>query len=365
MRIRTGYSFRTAVGHIDEVLDRMIDIGMDTAVITDRFSTFGYRRFRDACKKKNIRPVYGVELGVVESKGQRKPIINYWTFLAKSEIKSVNQLVSKATSGTDKTDSLLLGDAVNAEGVIKIIGERVTYDQMVAIRGAQDCFLALGPSTPKKAVIAARGNNIPLIAVSDNYYPRKEDFEFYRVALGRRASNQTYPTHILSDDEWREAVKYVATTEEIEQAIKNRNEALSCLNADLLNAEMYKPPRPKTLREMCIEGAARTGTDLTDPVYSARLDRELLLIKEKDFEDYFYIVSDIVSWAKERMIVGPGRGSSAGSLVCYLLNITAVDPVKNGLIFERFIDINRGGWSYIGKLKEYGPFPPPSEVDAD
>lgn len=362
MRIRTGFSFRTAVGHLDEILNRLLEIGHTTAVITDRNSTFGYRRFRDACKKKNMRPAYGVELAVIEDFAQKKPILNFWTFLAKSEIKAVNSLIDLATSNTIKDSCIKIEEAASAEGVIKIIGERATYNQLLKCAGHSDIFLAVSPSTPKKTVSAAILNKIPLIAVSDNYFPRKEDLEFYRVALGRRASTQTYATYILSDDEWRGAVKYIVTPEQAEEAIKNRDIALSQLNADLLNAEMYKPPRPKTLREMCEDGAVRLGVNLTDPVYLSRLERELSVIEEKDFADYFYIVADIVNWAKNHMIVGPARGSSCGSLVCYLLNITAVDPIKYDLLFERFIDINRGGWKYSRELKDYGPFPPPTEI---
>jgi DNA polymerase III alpha subunit len=92
---------------------------------------------------------------------------------------------------------------------------------------------------------------------------------------------------------------------------------------------------------MCVAGAKAKNVALTDPVYRERLARELAMIAEKKFEDYFYIVAELVNWAKERMIVGPARGSSCGSLVCYLLNITAVDPIPFGLLFERFIDITR------------------------
>lgn len=341
MRIRTGFSFRTAVGHLDDVLDRLIEIGHQTAVITDRNSTFGYRRFRDECKKKNLRAAYGVELAVIDDFAQKKPILNYWTFLAKSEIKSVNSLVDLATSNTIKDSCIHIDAAIAAKDVIKIIGERATHSQLQKCAGQEDVFLALSPATPIGHVSAAVKNKIPLIAVSDNYFPRKEDLEFYRAALGRRASTQTYQLHIQSDDEWLESVKLFTKPEQAQEALKNRDAVLSRLNADLLNAEMYKPPRPKTLRQMCEEGAVRVGVDLNDPVYSARLDRELGVIEEKDFADYFYIVADIVNWAKDHMIVGPARGSSCGSLVCYLLNITAVDPIPYGLIFERFIDINR------------------------
>jgi DNA-directed DNA polymerase III PolC len=88
-------------------------------------------------------------------------------------------------------------------------------------------------------------------------------------------------------------------------------------------------------------GAVTLGVDLTNQVYSERLSRELSLIADKKFEDYFFIIADLVAWAKPRMVVGPARGSSCGSLVCYLLGITAIDPIPHGLIFERFIDITR------------------------
>jgi len=75
--------------------------------------------------------------------------------------------------------------------------------------------------------------------------------------------------------------------------------------------------------------------------YESRLTRELDMIESKAYESYFIVVAEMIDWAKQRMIVGPARGSSAGSLVCYLMGITEVDPLVHGLIFERFIDVNR------------------------
>ena len=98
--------------------------------------------------------------------------------------------------------------------------------------------------------------------------------------------------------------------------------------------------------ELCCEGAERRGQagvggKLQRSDYVERLEYEINLIKEKDFENYFYLVYDMVNYAKQHMLVGPARGSSAGSLVCYWLGITDVDPIQHGLIFERFIDVNR------------------------
>jgi DNA polymerase III alpha subunit len=75
--------------------------------------------------------------------------------------------------------------------------------------------------------------------------------------------------------------------------------------------------------------------------YEARLQRELGVIREKQFESYFLMVYDLIRWARERMLVGPGRGSSSGSIICYLLGITELDPIEHGLLFERFVDITR------------------------
>jgi len=134
---------------------------------------------------------------------------------------------------------------------------------------------------------------------------------------------------------------------DIDSGSKKADEIAEFCNVSLPKAEMVKPEIKKTLLELCYEGAEKKNVDLKSEVYKARLDRELSLIREKGFEDYFYVVGDLVSWAKERMLVGVGRGSAGGSLVCYLMNITDVDPVKYDLLFERFIDINRNDYPDI------------------
>ena len=115
-----------------------------------------------------------------------------------------------------------------------------------------------------------------------------------------------------------------------------------------------------TLRKLCEMRAVRMGlchweeysnSVLTcvwnDPVYEARFNRELEVIEAKNFAPYFFIVYDLIRFAKSEMLVGPGRGSSAGSLVCYLLGITTVDPIKWDLLFERFLDLNRSDFPDI------------------
>ena len=110
------------------------------------------------------------------------------------------------------------------------------------------------------------------------------------------------------------------------------------INAKLKTATLLTPDKPHTLEEICRAAAPSKGVNLSDPIYAERMSYELKLIADKQFEDYFYIIHDIMKFAREKMICGPARGSSSGSLVCHLLDITTVNPIPFGLIFERFID---------------------------
>ena len=104
----------------------------------------------------------------------------------------------------------------------------------------------------------------------------------------------------------------------------------------------YRKPDDK-LRELALEGLDKRG--LTSDEYIARIDEELSVIKKKRFAPYFLMVQNVVEWAKEQgILVGPGRGSAAGSLVCYSLGITGVDPIEYGLLFFRFIDGGSSKW---------------------
>lgn len=130
-------------------------------------------------------------------------------------------------------------------------------------------------------------------------------------------------------------------------------------NLDLL--PVPKKNALKTLQEMCEKGLEEKG--LTDEKYKIRANEELQVIQDKNFASYFLVVSDMVNWAKQNeILVGPGRGSAAGSLVCYLLGITDVDPIKFDLLFFRFINPERNDFPDIdtdfmdrrrGEVKEY------------
>ncbi len=341
MRIRTGYSFKTAIGHADNVLNRLKSIGWKVAPITDRTSTYGFNRYTKAAKKLDMRVIYGVELGVVTVLGEKKPSPDYWTFIAIDDLYPLHKLIGIATGNPCHKDypSLTYEQAFEAEGLIKIAGSTVQLSECDAKE--PDFFIGLSPSVSKGLYSEATAGKFKWLAVSDNVYTCEEDRELYRVTLGRRASTHSYPQYILSDEEWKKEMSFIADEETMKKAIDNREKMIKKAVATLKKATLLIPKRPKTLRAMCEEGARRIGINLKDKVYGPRLDRELHLIKEKNFEDYFYIIADMVQWAKKRMIVGPARGSSCGSLACYLLDITTIDPLQYDLLFERFIDTTR------------------------
>lgn len=337
MRIRTGYSFRQAVGSLEDVMARIVELGWPIAPIADRASTFGWVRWKKLAEKNGLVPVFGVELAVTDSINAKRPTSDYWTFYALHSIEPINKLVELATSQF-RYEPLLTYDQANAaEGMLKIVGHRSVLGM---VEKQPNLFVSLGPATTKGYIKQATDLGFGLIQSSDNRYPVVDQAALFEVICG--ASTQTYPQHILSDDEWLASVKDNSNEEQ-------RNAATAVMRrwlghkgwAALQKAKLLTPAKRSTLRAMCEVGAAKLGVNLNDPVYSERLTRELDLIAAKDFEDYFYIIADIVQWARERMIVGPARGSSCGSLVCYLLEITTIDPIPYNLIFERFIDINR------------------------
>ena len=336
MRIRTGYSFRSAVGKLPDVFARLKDIEYPFFPITDRASTFGWVRWSNICKENGVKPIFGIEIGVSPEPSAKKPVIDHWTFIADKSIVPINILLETATAQF-RYEPLLTIEQAMAADCIKIVGHKTDVDMIGP--GTPDLFVGLSPSLSTAQFRKANVLGMEFIACSDNVFPSENDLPLYEIICGRNASIQSYPQFILGKQEWQESLARGVTA--CAHAWKNLIEVGNRVSAELKTGTLLVPEKPKTLRQMCIDAAPALGIDLSVPVYAARMEKELNLIARKLFEDYFHIIADIVSWARERMIVGPGRGSSCGSLVCYLLGITTINPVEHGLIFERFIDANR------------------------
>ncbi len=335
-RIRTGFSFRHAVGHVSEVISRIQECGWTHAPITDTASAFGWVKWNKLCLKAGLKPVFGVELGVSAAIHAKKPSIDRWTFIAQGSLQPLSELIRLATAQFRYEPLLTVDQALEVEGVFKVVGHKTPTEHL---RNAPDLFIGLSPSLARGQYRQLKTQGYNFIATSDNRFARDGDSAFYEVLCGRNASTQSYPQWILTDEEWAASIPWAQ--ESLQEALDNRKRVWSHSTATIVPATMLQPEKPISLAELCRQGAERIGCDLSRPEYAARLKRELDLIAEKKFEDYFFIIADVCQWARQRMIVGPARGSSCGSLVCYLLEITTVDPIHYKLLFERFIDINR------------------------
>ena len=172
----------------------------------------------------------------------------------------------------------------------------------------------------------------------------------YLYGADRQMSFRSFDIHLLSYEEMKDAMaKQGIDHEEMFTStieIANKVEDYDIKSGMNLLPVQYRNPGTE-LKKLALEGLKERNLD-TNEEYLARLDEELAIIGEKKFEPYFLVVRNMLNWAKkESIMVGPGRGSSAGSLLCYALGITDIDPIKHGLLFFRFINPERNDFPDI------------------
>jgi len=337
LRNRTEYCFRKAFGPLPAVIAACAG---DAVGIADS-GTWGHVAFSKACKAAGKKPIFGVEISVVEDATDRaRQPSNTMCFLARNNngLKEIYGLVTQSTSKDNfyYFPRLSYSDLFDiSDDVIIFSGTNPVWG-MLPLAKRDTLYIELNPMSGRKSLDFAKAKGFKTVATSDNYYPDVSDKEAYEVLVGRNKTDRTAPMHILNEWSWREAVPWAP-----EEAVQNTYKISEMCNASLPTAKMISFQSEKSLRQLCIEGAPHRDIDLNDEIYAQRLDHELDMIARKDFEDYFFVIADMVAYAKKHMLVGPARGSSAGSLVCYLTGITDVDPIEHNLIFERFIDVTR------------------------
>jgi len=318
LRIRTEYSFGQTFAPIDRVVETLKGIECEAAGIVDN-DTWGHVAFHTKCRAAGIKPLLGVELVVTDLDDQSP---HMW-FLARNvaglqELYRLTSLTFKqpVAGKRGSIPALRRTDVLNmSDNIIKFAGDIVDEAFLNAAGAIADLSPASRVLNLKKTSLG-----LPIVAVGDNAYCLKEDVGTFEFVSGNMKPSAQ---HILTELEHQEEAKRIADM---------------CEDYDLPKAPMVRAKGD--LAKLCRDGIAERNIVWTDE-YEERLNRELTLIHEKDFESYFILVADMVRYAKQHMLVGPSRGSSAGSLVCYLTRITEVDPIPPGLFFERFIDVSR------------------------
>ncbi|MDI6840454.1 MAG: DNA polymerase III subunit alpha [bacterium] len=372
LHTHTTFSLLDSYGTPEQYVARAKELGHKALAITEHGNTSSHPKLEQACKEHGIKPIYGCEFYMGEHKQKDK---NHITVLAKNEAGYANLLKLSSLAYTEDRfyyqPAIRLTDLLeNQENLIILSGcqkglitQKVLQGDMEGAKTVAEklnkaldhFYIEIQPLTLEESKQANRGLiavaqelNIPLVATNDVHYlePGDEQVQWFLSSIRRRKN--VY-------DDWGTMDKrcYLATGEEMLQwgspveAVRNTARIADMVEAfELPKAEpvRFGIDNPyKTLVDWCRKGWKKRGIPKPKwDEYRERLFRELDLIKDKDYVDYFLVVADMVQWAKDQgIMVGPARGSVAGSLTAYLLGITEVDPIKWDLLFERFIDVSR------------------------
>lgn len=326
LRVRTEFSFKNAFGRVDAVAARLAELGCEAAGIVDG-GTWGHVRWAKALSKKSIKPLFGCEVTV------KDPVtgLNPCAWVLAKDTKQFYQF----STAIRKPDADRLALLKTSSGLIRFAGAALSDPDSFD-------YIDINPNSPlqqRRSLRLHTDTGKPLVVTSDNSYPAPND---YRAFMAFSGKERVTPQHILSEAELREALSCLSD-DQFAAALRNSYDvAAACAGelqiAPLINFEGDLHALVEVGRQ---ERLSRGHIESWTPAYQQRLERELDLIAQKKYESYFLVVSDLVAWAKQHMLVGPGRGSSAGSLVCYLLKITEIDPLAHELLFERFIDVSR------------------------
>ncbi|MFH1656148.1 MAG: DNA polymerase III subunit alpha [Candidatus Nealsonbacteria bacterium] len=388
LHVHSHYSLLDGLPKIDQLLDYVKELGMDSVALTDHGVLYGAIEFYKKAKERGIKPIIGCEVYVALDKmTEKRPNIDdkrhHLILLAKNEqgYKNLVKLVSFAQLDgfyykprideeiLAKYSEGLIGLTACVQGKIPrlIQSNKMEQAEKTALKyqkifGKENFYLEIQShpkiseqETTNKGLIAiSKKHNIPLVATNDIHYLKPEDSEAQDVLmLINTGSNPNDPkrlTLIENDFSMRSPEKMIENFKENPSAIENTQKIADMCNFELelgkVKLPYFEVPNNQTpdqfLEELCKNNLEkRYGKDLSEEI-SKRLKYELSVIKETGFASYFLIVQDFVNWAKgNRIVVGPGRGSAGGSIVAYLTGITNVDPIKHNLLFERFLNPER------------------------
>ncbi|HEX8932366.1 MAG TPA: DNA polymerase III subunit alpha [Patescibacteria group bacterium] len=362
------------------------NLGMKALAITDHGNMYGTIKFYSACKAADIKPIIGCEIYVAKRSLHDKEAgvdkdYNHLILLAENEIGYRNLMKIVSVSWLEgyyykpRTDLELLGKyhdgliclSACVNGYVSeplMSGDDKTGEEraikLAQIFGANNFYLELQrhlnvpPQEPvnQKLIKLSKKLGIPMVATNDNHYTKPDDAQAQEALL----CIQTQTT-LLDQNRKLSMVDspdfYIKTPAEMEKLFLDIPEAVtnSVKIADRCNVEItlgkwhmpiFAVPEEMTPAEFLtqeVEKGINSRYQKITPEIKQRVDYELSVITKKKYETYFLVVSDFVNWAKDHdIMVGPGRGSAAGSVVSYALRITDVDPFFFNLPFERFLN---------------------------
>ena len=319
--IKTNNSILSSLIKIDELISYAKKVGIKALTITDE-NMYGAYDFYKACKKNDIKPIIGLEVKIIDTIIlYAKNYDGYKNLMKLSTIQSEREITPEEL----KTYS---NDLV----CILPYNSNKHYSRLKNIY--KDIFVSYSNNNEQTSLKTIKNK----VFMNKILYLEKNDFEYYKFLIGIRDGKTI--NEIKLDDE----NNYLHL--EIDD-LENNYEIEKMCNLEINKTEGLLPKAlvedsKEELKKECINGLKKLFGTRVNKVYAERLKMEIDVIDKMGFCDYFLVVSDFVRYAKNNNIyVGPGRGSAAGSLVSYLLDITEIDPIKYNLLFERFLNIER------------------------
>ena len=385
LHLHTEYSLLDGAIRIAQLTPRLKELGMDACAITDHGSMYGIISFYEQAKKNNIKPIIGCEIYVaINGMEKKRPKIDnnpsHLILLAKNQVgfENLMDIVSKAhVDGfyyrprvdyeylQEKSEGLVcLSACLRGDIPSLILNNQYEDAKKLAIHienifGQGNFFLELQMHgieeqslVNSNLVKISNETGIPMVVTNDAHYLRKEDSKAHEVLLciqtGKKITDDDR-MKFNSDQFYVKSYQEIHETfPELDEAISNTQKISEMCNVEIDFDKIHLPDfkvdgdKYELLRNEVLKGSKKRYSDLLSSKIQERIEYELETIKKMGYIDYFLIVWDFIRYAREnKIIVGPGRGSAAGSIVSYCLGITSVDPFKYNLIFERFLNSER------------------------
>ena len=393
LHLHTEYSLLDGAVRIGSLMDRAAELGMPAVAMTDHGNLYGAIEFYQKAKAKNINPIIGCEAYLAPLSMDHKEEVpgrkraSHLTLLAATNkgFENLSQLITKAhldgmwykpridkaALAEHREGLICLSGCINGEINELLLSDRKdeaekSLGEFIDIFGKDDFYLEIHDHSMEAQKRSARQMiewskkfGVKTVAANDVHFLNRSDHESHDVMICIGTNSQLLQTNRLTyspEVYFKTAEEMRALFAEIPEACDATLEiAEKCnvsIHLDAASIEKYPQfqpedgtPRDEYLRRVCLEGLEkRYGRDtaLNSTELRERLDYELGIINKMNFTSYFLIVWDFIKWAKDHGIpVGPGRGSAAGSLVAYCMEITDIDPIRFSLIFERFLNPER------------------------
>ena len=345
LNCRSYYSFLRGAGSPGELARRAAELGIEALGLADRDGVYGAVEFYLACREAGVKPVLGAELTEPGEGGEGLSAV----LLARNREgwAGVCRLVTERQLSADFS----LPRAVAAAGEGGDIFVLTPFPGLVPDPAPRTVFLAAGPGLGagrrRELARAAKERGIRIAAAGPVLFPRRSDFFLARL-LNAIRTRTPLPSPPPPPPRWwwlRGEREEAAGLDDFPGAVKIAGEiAAECrFEPELDRLILPRCPLPAgesagfRLRALCLRGVRRRYRKVPAGL-RARLEKELAIIGDLGMADYFLLVEEIAAFARSRGIPTLGRGSAAASLVCYLLAITGVDPLKHNLYFERFLN---------------------------